>query len=320
VSPPVRPAVFSRDMDAHIDLLRDIALGQHGALTVTQIERAGLTLGQRRGLVDRGTLERVGTNVLRSPFVASTPLADLAVFVLDCGEGAVASGPTALALHGFDGFELAAPWHVTVPRGRLVRRPDHHIHTTIELDPVDRTLVHGIPTMTPARSLVDAARHLPAGRLTVALDCALRDRKVTEDLLHERIVGLRSSGRHGIPKLLAVIDGAEASRGGHSWLERRFLELCAAAVLPRPLTQAVTSRAKDRLVRVDCRFPGTTLIVELLGYRWHRGNRSQFNRDAERLNALVIDGYVVLQFTYDHVVAEPDWVTDQVRAALRPFV
>ncbi len=29
------------------------------------------------------------------------------------------------------------------------------------------------------------------------------------------------SGRHGIPKLLAVIDGAEVARGGHSWLERR---------------------------------------------------------------------------------------------------
>ena len=58
-------------------------------------------------------------------------------------------------------------------------------------------------------------------------------------------------------------------------------------------------------MRVDCRFPGTPVIVEVLGYRWHRGNRSQFNRDAERVNALVLQGYVVLQFTYDHVVAEP---------------
>jgi very-short-patch-repair endonuclease len=304
----------------NVDLLRDIARGQHGALSIAQIERAGLTVDQRRGLLERGVLERVGTRVLRSPFVEATPLAELAAFVLDCGAGAVASGLTAAALHEFDGIELAPPWHVTVPRGRLVRRPGHHIHTTIDLEPIDRTRVHAIPVMTAARSLIDAARYLPPRRLTVALDSALRDGRITEDLLHARIVELRRSGRHGIPKLLAVIDGAEAVRGGHSWLERRVLELCDHARLPRPSTQRVTSRATDRLVRVDFRFPGTTVIVEVLGYRWHRGNRAQFNRDAERVNALVLQGYVVLQFTYDHVVVEADWVVAQVGSALQPFV
>jgi very-short-patch-repair endonuclease len=201
-----------------------------------------------------------------------------------------------------------------------VRRLGHHVHTTIDLESIDRTRVHGIPSMTGARSLIDAARHLSPRRLTVALDSALRDRRVTEDLLHERIVALRSSGRHGIPKLLAVIDGAEAARGGHSWLERRFLDLCAGARLPRPVTQKVMSKAKNRLVRVDCHFPGTSLIVEVLGYRWHRGNRAQFNRDAERINALTLGGNLVLQFTYDHVVAEPAWVIEQVRTALQSFV
>jgi hypothetical protein len=320
VSPPVSWDGFSSGMNEQLDHLRDIARGQHGALTLTQVERAGLTVDKRRGLIERGTLERVGTHVFRSPFVEATPLAELAAFVLDCGEGAVASGPTAAALHELDGFELAPPWHVTVRRGRLVRRAGHCVHTTIDLEPVDRTRVQGIPVMTAARSLIDAARHLSRPRLTIALDSALRDRKVTEDLLHARIVALRSSGRHGIPKLLAVIDGAEAARGGHSWLERRFLELCAAAALPRPVTQQVSGRAKDRLVRVDCRFPGTPVIVEVLGYRWHRGNRSRFNRDAERVNALVLQGYLVLQFTYDHVVAEPGWVVEQVRTALGPLV
>ena len=307
-------------MNEYLDYLRDIARGQHGALSLAQLERAGLTVDQRRGLVERGTLERVGSHVFRSPFVDETPLADLAALVLDCGEGAVASGPTAAALHELDGFELAPPWHVTVLRGRLVRRGSHRIHTTIDLEPVDRSRVYGIPVMTTARSLIDVARYVRSRPLSIALDSALRDRKVTEDLLHERIVALRGSGRHGIPKLLAVIDGAEVGRGGHSWLERRFLELCAAAALPVPLTQQVCGRARDRLVRVDCRFPGMPVIVEVLGYRWHRGDRSQFNRDAERVNALMLEGYVVLQFTYDHVVAEPAWVVEQVRTALGPFL
>jgi hypothetical protein len=35
-----------------------------------------------------------------------------------------------------------------------------------------------------------------------------------------------------------------------------------------------------------------------------------------RLNALVLDGFVPLQFTYDHVVTATPWMLGQVRTAL----
>ncbi len=193
-------------------------------------------------------------------------------------------------------------------------RVGHFVHTTTELPTVDRATAHGLPVLAPSRALIDLSRFVGPKALTTALDSARRDGLMTEEHLHSRIVDLRSRGRYGIPKLVAVIDGCEASRGGHSWLERRFLELCARAGLPRPATQVVLSRARDRLVRVDCRFPGTPIVVELLGYRWHR-TREQLTRDAERLNALVMDGLRPIQFTYDHVTAEPDWVVAQLRSA-----
>ena len=167
--------------------------------------------------------------------------------------------------------------------------------------------------MAATRTLIDIARFVGATTLTAALDSALRDGLTSELILHSRIIELRSSGRYGIPKLLAVIEGCEASRGGHSWLERRFLELCAGAGLPTPRTQQVLSRARDRLVRVDCRFPGTPVVVELLGYRWHR-TPEQLAHDTERMNALVLDGFRPMQFTYAHVTTGPDWVLDQLRA------
>ncbi len=170
--------------------------------------------------------------------------------------------------------------------------------------------------MTAVRAMIDLSRFVSPATLTTALDGALRDRKLTEDMLHTRIAELRSRGRHGIPKLLAVIDGAEAARGGHSWLERRFLRICADAGLPRPSTQQVLTSSKGRLVRVDFRFPGTPLVVEVLGYHWHRGSREQFSRDAERLNALVRAGLQPLQYTYDHVTLEPGWVTGELASAL----
>ena len=76
------------------------------------------------------------------------------------------------------------------------------------------------------------------------------------------------------------------------------------------------TRANDRLVRVDCRFPGTPIIIELLGYRFHR-TKQQMSRDAERLNALVLDGFTPFQFTYDQVVSQPRVVTATVDLALR---
>ena len=185
---------------------------------------------------------------------------------------------------------LKAPFHVTVLRGRNVQRAHHFIHTTTELPLIDRATVDGIATLSATRTLIDVARFVRPDRLTAALDAGLRDGLTSEIALHRRITELRSSGRYGIPQLLAVIEGSEISRGGHSWLERRFLELCGRSALPRPRTQQVLTKAGDRLVRVDCRFPGTRVVVELLGYRWHR-TKAQMSRDTERLNALIIDGF-----------------------------
>jgi hypothetical protein len=295
--------------------MADVATGQHGAITAEQIGAAGMTPEELRHRVQSGVLDRVLPHTYRSPFSATSPRAELAALVIDCGPGSIASGPSAAALHRLDGFSLRPPFHVTVPRGRNVQRARHHIHTSIELPVVDRTTVDGIAVMSAARTLIDIARFVRADRLTAALDAAMRDGLTSEVALHARITALRSSGRYGIPRLLAVIEGSEITRGGHSWLERRFLELCARGRLPKPLTQQVLTRTGDRLVRVDCRFPGTPVVVELLGYRWHR-TRQQMTRDAERLNALVLDGFRPIQFTYDQVTNEPDEVIATTRLAL----
>lgn len=59
-----------------------------------------------------------------------------------------------------------------------------------------------------------------------------------------------------------------------------------------------------RLIRVDCHFPGTNLVVELLGYTFHR-TVLQMQNDAQRMNRLILDGNRVLQFTYLDVVEAP---------------
>ena len=164
--------------------------------------------------------------------------------------------------------------------------------------------------------MIDLARFVGAGELTTALDAALRDGLTSEDLLHRRIASLRSSGRYGIPLLLAVIEGSEITRGGHSWLERRFLELCASANLPRPLTQQVLSRAQDRLVRVDCRFPGSAVDRRADGLPLASDGRPDGPRCGALRTRCCSMASSRCSSRYAHVTLDADWVFAQVTAAL----
>ena len=231
------------------------------------------------------------------------------------GNESRASGPTSAALLRFDGFRLKKPFHFVVPRGHNLQRVGHHIHTSTVLPPIDCETVDGIRITSPTRTLIDLSASTDAARLTAALDGALRDGLTTEDFLHRRIVDLRGRGRYGIPHLLGVIEGIEATRGAHSWLEREFLRLVHDAGLPRPAPQRVLGKRNGKLIRVDFHFPGTRVVVEVLGYRYHR-TKLQMNSDVERRTRLTLDGYLVIEFTYEHVVTSPDWVITNLAEAL----
>jgi Transcriptional regulator, AbiEi antitoxin/Protein of unknown function (DUF559) len=291
------------------------AKGQHGYFTRRQAKAGGVSHAMLRSRVQSGDLVKAGVRTYTSPLLPTTVLGELSALMLDIREPIWAFGATAAALHGFDGFKLAPPFHLVTERDRNVRRVGHVIHTALDLPPLDRETASGIAVTSPTRTIIDLAKREPAKRLTSAIDSALRDGLTSENFLHGRISALRSSGRYGIPRLLAAIEGEEITRGAHSWLERRFLEVVAGAGLPRPETQAELSRRRDRLIRVDCRFVGSNVVVELLGYRWHR-TKDQMQRDAERANRLILDGFVVLQFTYSDVAERPEVVVEQLCEAL----
>ncbi len=230
-----------------------------------------------------------------------------------------ADGPTAAALYGVRGYPLRPPFHVLVLRDRYVHRVGHYIHQTFDLPPIDRESVRGLATVSPTRALINLARSESADRLGPAVTSAIETGLTSEDLLHRRLAALRGSGRHGLPRLLTILEQHELSAGPQSWLEREFLRLVAEVGLPAPLAQQVLGRRQDRLIRVDFRWAGTPLVVEVLGYRWHR-TTAQMAIDSERMNQLVMAGFICLQFTYDHVVAEPSYVIELVQQALAPLL
>ena len=298
--------------------LMAVATGQLGLLSRRQANGVGVSNAQLRSRVSSGSLLQVGVDTYRLPGAPAGALAELRALMLDIGGEVWASGPTAAALHGFDGYHLRPPFDVTILRDRNVRRLGHRIHTTGSLDLIDRAVVDGIACTSGARTVIDLARTEDVEHLTIALDSGLRDGKFNESLMHRRIVALRSSGRFGVPRLLDAIEGVDVIRGGHSFLEREYLRLVAGAGLPVPTPQVVLTRAGDHLVRVDFRFEGTPVVVEVLGYHSHH-TKEQLRRDTERMNALLDDGFRPYQFTYDHVVSDPDGVLAVTRRALAPY-
>lgn len=251
------------------------------------------------------------------PHLFLRQLRALEQLVASVGPPCWVSGPTDAALLGFDGFRLRPPFHLTVPATRHLHRGVHIIHRATTIPRLDTTTAMGLPSLSATRLLVELARTEPARRLTAAVDSALRDGLTSEDFLHRRLVELRGKGRKGPAELLAVLAGSEVSRGGHSFLERAFLELLDELGLPRPLTQQILGKRRRSLIRVDCHFPGTAVVVELLGYQWHR-TPMQMQADAERLNRLQLDGFLAMQFTYVDVVTRSPVMIADLEEALGP--
>ena len=131
-------------------------------------------------------------------------------------------------------LRLRPPFHVTVVRGRNVQRAHHLIHTTMELPLIDRRR----STATGDVGDADADRRRALRRRPGADGCPRLGAPRRPDVRGPPAPAASSTcaitGRYGIPKLLAVIEGGDITRGGHSWLERRFLELVRRAGLPRP--------------------------------------------------------------------------------------
>lgn len=249
----------------------------------------------------------------------SAHLAALAALLDSIGQPVWLSGPTAAALHRFDDFRLSQPYHVTIPRGRNVNPIGHIIHTTLEMEKIDQETALGLPVLSPTRTLISLASSEPSDRLRSALEGLLRDGLTSIDHLHRRLNDLRAPGRYGIPGLLQILEAHELEGETQSWLEREYLRILRDAGVPTPASQVVLGKRRDALIRVDFSFRGTPVVVEVLGYRWHR-TTAQMSIDAERVTRLTLDGKVVVQFTYEQVVKDATYVLATTQEALRPFL
>jgi very-short-patch-repair endonuclease len=244
-----------------------IAENQHGVISTSQLESAGLSrraIGKR---VRAGRLHRLhrGVYALGHSNVSFEGRCMAATLAL--GDRAVVSHRSAAAVWGML-KPHSGPVELTV-RGDSGRRKRSGIamHRSHTLASRLTTRRHNVPVTRPARTLRDLRRTVPQPVYRAAVRKAL-DRRL-----------IRSTG---IPE-------AELTR---SQLERDFLSLCRRHRFPQPEVNARLGRYE-----VDFLWRDRGLVVEADGFRYH-GDRASFEADRARDAHLQSQGYRVLRFTW----------------------
>lgn len=228
--------------------------------------------------------------------------------ILACGPRALLSHRSAAAL-----WDLApaagASIDVTAPGRSRRGRAGITLHQIRNLDPADRTERDGIPATTVARTLFDLAGVVDSRRLGRAFEQAERLQLLDLNAIHR--VCQHGRGRRGVSDLRALLAEHPCPiPETRSELERRFLDHCRAADLPRPAVNVEVAG-----LEVDATWRSRRLVVELDGYAFHR-TRAAFERDRARDAMLQLAGYRVLRITSQRLAREPKAIIDAVRGLL----
>lgn len=159
------------------DTLLDSAFDQYGFITADDARSLDVDPQRLVDMERRGTLERVARGLYRFKVIPHTGREHLMEAVLwPRRTRGVLSHDTALEMHDLCDINPAKV-HITVPRSYRINRdiPSTYAIHHRDLADSDRTLVEGIPVVTPAQSIEDAIdTHVDPKLIDQAIDTARR--------------------------------------------------------------------------------------------------------------------------------------------------
>lgn len=300
--------------------LAALVRAQHGVITRAQLLEGGMSASTVRRRVSDGSLVRVGARSFRLSTAVATTRSDLMAACLDRAAGAshrsgawlLGVGPEPVVLEVT--VVKGRPTRVPLSSGRMLR-----IHASTNLPADDIVAVDGIPTTNLARTLLGVAALVPDevahGELVEMVALSIEKGLATMAWLRWMLEQRRCRGRNGVAALERALDARDLIGPTESWLERHFVRLLDAAGLARPVLQRRIARRSGRAARVDFLYEANDLVIEVLGYAYHR-TPEQIGADTMRANELQLCGLTVLQFTSRTIEEAPSEVVALVRAAL----
>jgi predicted transcriptional regulator of viral defense system len=177
--------------------LAEIAGDNYGYITTDDARAQGIAPINLSRMAQRQVLERRATGVYRFPLTPPGPLDPYVEATLwpQRGVRGVLSDETALDMYELSDVN-AAKIDITLPKSHRVRRQipaNYRLHYE-DLDPADVTLFEGLPIVTPAKAIHQAAAgHLGDALVAQAIDHGERNGRLTRRQANQlrRELGLR---------------------------------------------------------------------------------------------------------------------------------
>jgi len=273
---------------------------------------ATLDLSQRQ--IDEccrsGALMRRFVGVYINPGAPPTPLQDLMAAVAAAGRRGAAWGRSAAALWGL-GDEFPVTPEVVIPNQRRARIDGVNVHRSSDLCPDHITHRRGIRVTNPLITVLDLGVVLDSEGVGEAIVRGGASRLFAIGAIEATLSRLGRPGRTGIRNVRRAVDLLRSfERPAESVLEYRFLLLAIRYQLPRFSFQHEVRVGRKRY-RIDAAYPDVKLAVEIDGYE-KRSSPEALVRDAERRNALTLEGWTFLSFPWANVVGDPSRVAEQI--------
>jgi very-short-patch-repair endonuclease len=287
-----------RENRRHPNEISLLAGRQHGYVTRAQLLALGLSDSAIRRRVASGQLIPVHAGVYAVGHVPRSAVARAAAAVLACGDGAVLSHGSALALWGVGDWP-ARP-EVTAPAER--RRPGIRTHRSRTLTAHDVRRQGGVRVTSPVRTVIDTASRLTDARLIRIVNEVRLAGHLKRTALEELLARSARARR---------LLGSPEQRPTRSGLEDLFRRFAARHRLPMP---EVNARVDGR--EVDALYREPRLIVELDGWIYHQDRRS-FETDRAKDFAALAEDYVTIRITEERLRQSGAAEADQIRRILR---
>ena len=157
-------------------------------------------------------------------------------------------------------------------------------------------------------TLAHCLRRLPFDEALAVADSAMRA-GVARSVLQRLAEGARGPGSAQMRRV-ASLATPEAANPFESVLRAIADDVPGLAVEAQVVIREPDIVARPDLVDVRLR-----IVAEADSFEWH-GGRAQLSSDARRYDLLVVNGWLVLRFSYEHVMLHPDFVRRVLVAAV----
>ena len=156
--------------------------------------------------------------------------------------------------------------------------------------------------------MIDCAKDCAFDEALTVADSALRHGNVTAGQLLKLADEVPSTGRRQCLRVAHAASGL-AANPFESVLRAISLDVPGLELRPQVVIEEDGWAGRPDLVDVEHR-----VVVEADSFEFH-GRRAALVRDCERYNALALRGWLVLRFSWEHVMHDPTYVRECFEAA-----